>query len=97
LDDSLKGGIAIGAIPYGKGQIILTNPHPNIAGGDAETWRWSTGMSNHRMRWGWTSKVSTQGLKKMRNNKDLDGSLPDRSLAKAMPICAYEKESKWGQ
>jgi len=92
-----EGGIAIGAIPYGKGQIILTNPHPNIAGGDADTWRWSTGMSNHRMRWGWTSKVSTQGLKKMRTNKDLDGSLPDRSLAKAMLIWAYEKASKWGQ
>jgi glutamine amidotransferase-like uncharacterized protein len=88
------GGIAIGAIPYGKGQIILTNPHPNIAGAEAETWRWSRGASEHRLRWGWTHQMVAEDAEVMRNSRDPDGSLPDLALAKAMLIWAYEKASK---
>ena len=85
-----NGTAAIGVVPYGQGQIILTNPHPNITGSRAERWR-EYAMGRYALRWGWTWKMVAEGQKVIRTNKDLDGPKPDWALAKAMLSYAYKK------
>jgi glutamine amidotransferase-like uncharacterized protein len=87
-----NGTVAIGIVPYGHGKIIMSNPHPNITGSDAEFWRNSI-MTNHARRWGWSDKMIAKGEELMKTNKDLDGPKPDQELSKAMLSYAYKKAS----
>jgi glutamine amidotransferase-like uncharacterized protein len=87
-----NGTVAIGIVPYGHGKIILSNPHPNITGSDAEVWR-KTIMTTHARRWGWNDKMIAKGKELIKTNIDIDGPEPDRALSKAMLSYAYKKAS----
>ena len=84
---------AIGVVPYGKGRIIMSNPHPNITGGLAKEWR-SRIMSIHARRWGWTEQMVRKGEKLIEETPDPDGPEPDWALSKAMLSYAYKKASE---
>lgn len=84
---------AIGIVPYGKGRIIMSNPHPNITGVVAKEWR-SRIMSAHARRWGWTEEMVRIGEKLIKETPDPDGPDPDWALAKAMLSYAYKKASE---
>ena len=87
-----NGTVAIGIVPYGAGQIILSNPHPNITGDRAERFR-DFVMHVHAERWGWDDKMIARGEEIIKINKDLDGPKPDWELSKAMLSYAYKKAS----
>ena len=89
-----NGTAAIGIVPYGKGRIILSNPHPNVTGKRAEQIRKGMGWEEHARRWGWTDEMVRQGRKKMEENPDPDGPESDWALAKAMLSYAYRKASQ---
>lgn len=84
---------AIGVVPYGKGRIIMSNPHPNITGGLAKEWR-SRIMSIHAKRWGWTEQMVRKGEKLIEETPDPDGPEPDWALSKAMLSYVYKKASE---
>jgi glutamine amidotransferase-like uncharacterized protein len=89
-----NGTAAIGIAPYGKGRIILSNPHPNVTGKRAEQIRKGMGWEEHARRWGWTDEMVRQGRKMMEENSDPDGPEPDWALAKAILSYAYRKASQ---
>jgi glutamine amidotransferase-like uncharacterized protein len=82
---------AIGIVPYGQGRIIMSNPHPNITGEKGRQWRKRL-MGDYARRWGWTEEMLAEELK--RPYDDPDGPEPDRALAKAMLLYAYQKASQ---
>jgi len=86
-----NGTAAIGIVPYGRGRIIMSNPHPNIYGKRTWAWRFKGVMGRHAKRWGWTDKMIKKGRELIRKDKDPDGPGPDRLLAKAMLRYAYLK------
>ncbi|MFC1516852.1 hypothetical protein ACFL7E_08885 [Thermodesulfobacteriota bacterium] len=88
-----NGTIAIGIVPYGKGRIILSNPHPNITGHRADQWRIEVPMGNHAKRWGWTKQMMAEGKEVVKSNTDPDGPEPDWALAKSMLSYAYKTAS----
>jgi len=85
---------AIGIVSYGKGRIIMSNPHPNITG--ERFWkRFQKGvMGDHARRWGWTERMIAEGLKLIETEGDPDGPEPDWALSKAMLSYAYKKASQ---
>jgi glutamine amidotransferase-like uncharacterized protein len=89
-----NGTAAIGIVPYGKGRIIMSNPHPNITGERA--WRWlpKAVLGDYAKRWGWTKKMIAEGLKLIETEGDPDGPEPDWALSKAMLSYAYQKASQ---
>jgi hypothetical protein len=87
------GTVAIGIAPYGKGKIIMSNPHPNTTGRMAEFFMKSV-MDIHVRNWGWTESCIAQGQKLMKDLRDPDGAEPDWALSKAMFRYAYEKASE---
>jgi glutamine amidotransferase-like uncharacterized protein len=89
-----NGTAAIGVVPYGKGKIIMSNPHPNITG--AMAWKWFPNgvLGVHAKRFGWTDKMIAEGLNLIRTEGDPDGPEPDWALAKAMLSYAYKEASK---
>jgi glutamine amidotransferase-like uncharacterized protein len=89
-----NGTAAIGIVPYGKGRIIMSNPHPNITGERA--WRWLPKgvLGEHARRYGWTEKMIAEGLKLIETEGDPDGPEPDWALSKAMLSYAYKKASQ---
>lgn len=88
-----NGTAAIGIVPYGDGHIIMSNPHPNITGRVADRWRKHV-MGDYAREWGWTEQMIVQGREIIKTDKDIDGSVPDWNLAKAMLSYAYKKASK---
>jgi glutamine amidotransferase-like uncharacterized protein len=84
---------AIGIVPYGKGRIIMSNPHPNITGVVAKEWR-SRIMSAHARRWGWTEEMVRIGEKLIKETPDPDGPDPDWALAKAILAYVHKKASE---
>jgi glutamine amidotransferase-like uncharacterized protein len=84
---------AIGVVPYGKGRIIMSNPHPNITGRLAKEWR-SRVMSTYARRCGWTEQMVRKGEKLIEETPDPDGPEPDWALSKAMLSYAYKKASE---
>jgi len=89
-----NGTAAIGIVPYGKGRIIMSNPHPNITGKRATQWISGGGLGPHARRWGWTEYMIEDGLKLVKSEGDPDGSEPDWALAKAMLSYALKKASE---
>jgi len=89
-----NGTVAIGIVPYGKGKIILSNPHPNIAGQTAMKWALDGVLWDHARRWGWTEQMIAEGRKLIQTEGDPDGPEPDWALAKAMLSYAYKKASR---
>jgi hypothetical protein len=87
------GTVAIGIAPYGKGKIIMSNPHPNTTGRMAEFFMKGV-MDTHVRNWGWTESCIAQGQKLMKDLRDPDGAEPDWALSKAMLRYAYEKGSE---
>jgi glutamine amidotransferase-like uncharacterized protein len=89
-----NGTAAIGIVPYGKGRIIMSNPHPNITGERA--WRWLAQgvLGSHARRYGWTEKMIVEGLKLIETEGDPDGPEPDWALSKSMLSYAYKKASQ---
>jgi glutamine amidotransferase-like uncharacterized protein len=83
---------AIGIVPYGQGRIIMSNPHPNITGEEGRRWRREQLMGDYARKWGWTEEMLAEELK--RPYDDPDGPEPDRALAKAMLLYAYQKASQ---
>jgi glutamine amidotransferase-like uncharacterized protein len=83
---------AIGIVPYGQGRIIMSNPHPNITGEEGRQWWRKLLMGDYARRWGWTEEMLAEELK--RPYDDPDGPEPDRALAKAMLLYAYQKASQ---
>jgi hypothetical protein len=81
---------AIGVVPYGKGRIIMSNPHPNITGERADQWRFRI-TTEHAARWGWTNKMIEEGKAEIKKDKDPDGPEPDLAISRAMLSYAYEK------
>jgi glutamine amidotransferase-like uncharacterized protein len=84
---------AIGVVPYGKGRIIMSNPHPNITGRRADTWREKL-TTAHASRWGWTSSMIEDGRAELRKDKDPDGPDPDLALSRAMLSWAHKKAAQ---
>ncbi len=89
-----NGTVAIGVVPYGKGKIILSNPHPNITGERAWKWFPNGVLGPHAKRFGWTDEMIADGLKLIRTEGDPDGPGPDWALAKAMLSYAFKEGSK---
>jgi glutamine amidotransferase-like uncharacterized protein len=89
-----NGTAAIGIVPYGKGRIIMSNPHPNITGERAWKWIPKGVLGAHAKRWGWTEKMIAEGLKLIETEGDPDGPEPDWALSKAMLSYAYKKASQ---
>jgi len=89
-----NGTVAIGIVPYGKGKIILSNPHPNIPGQTAMRWAVDGVLGNNARRWGWTENMITEGRKLIQAEGDPDGPEPDWALAKAMLSYAYKEASR---
>jgi len=87
-----NGTAAIGIVPYGKGRIIMSNPHPNITGPQGRKWRRKKLMGDYARHWGWTEEMLSKELK--RPYVDPDGPNPDWALAKAMLAYAYKKASE---
>ena len=85
-----NGTIAIGIVPYGKGKIILSNPHPNIAGDRAKLWAKEV-MGIHCRNWGWTEQMIADGQKLIKDLHDPDGHQPDWSLTREMLNYAHTK------
>jgi len=85
-----NGTAAIGIAPYGKGRIIMSNPHPNITGRMAEFFK-KIVMTTHARNWKWTEEMIAEGQKLIQDVHDPDGPRPDWTLAKAMLSYAYEK------
>ena len=81
---------AIGVVPFGKGRLIMSNPHPNILGLRAEYWREKV-MTAHAHRWGWTPEMIEEGKKLIQGEKDPDGPEPDYALSRAMLLYAHKK------
>jgi len=88
-----NGTAAIGIVPYGKGRIIMSNPHPNITGERAKKWRNGI-MGDYAKQWGWTEDMIKEEQKLIQANSDPDGWEPDWALAKAMLSYAYRKASE---
>lgn len=84
---------AIGVVPYGKGRIIMSNPHPNITGQRAEYWREKV-TTVHASRWGWTTRMIEEGKAEIQKDKDPDGPEPDLALSRAMLSYAYKKAAQ---
>jgi hypothetical protein len=90
-----NGTVAIGIVPYGVGKIIMSNPHPNIAGQTAMKWALDGVLGDyHARRLGWTEQMIAEGRKLIQTEGDPDGPEPDRALAKAMLSYAYKKASQ---
>ena len=89
-----NGTAAIGIVPYGKGRIIMSNPHPNITGERAWKWIPKGVLGTHARRWGWTEKMIAEGLKLIQTQGDPDGPEPDWALSKAMLSYAYKKATE---
>jgi glutamine amidotransferase-like uncharacterized protein len=89
-----NGTAAIGIVPYGKGRIIMSNPHPNITGERAWSWLPKGVYGEHARRFGWTEKMIAEGLKLIETEGDPDGPEPDWALSKAMLSYAYKKASQ---
>jgi len=87
-----NGTVAIGIVPYGKGRIIMSNPHPNITGKAAEMWisRWQI----HARQMFWTEDMISKEKEVLKDSIDPDGPEPDWALAKAMLFHAYKKALK---
>jgi glutamine amidotransferase-like uncharacterized protein len=87
-----NGTVAIGIVPYGKGHIIMSNPHPNITGKAAEMWisRWQI----HARQMFWTEDMILREKAILKDITDPDGPGPDWALAKAMLSYAYKKARK---
>lgn len=85
-----NGKIAIGIVPYGKGHIIMSNPHPNITKKD----QWIEGWERHARELFWTEDMISKEKAIMKNLMDPDGPEADLSLAKAMLSYAHKKASK---
>jgi hypothetical protein len=89
-----NGTAAIGIVPYGRGRIILSGPHPNITGQKAEKWR-EVIMCGDYARWcGLTWQMIRENQKTIQSNPDPDGPEPDWALAKGMLSYACKKASK---
>jgi glutamine amidotransferase-like uncharacterized protein len=86
---------AIGVVPYGKGLIIMSNPHPNITGQRADFWREKV-TTVHAFRWGWTTKMIEEGKEQIQKDRDPDGPEPDLALSRAMLSYAYRKAAQSG-
>jgi glutamine amidotransferase-like uncharacterized protein len=89
-----NGTAAIGIVPYGRGRIVMSNPHPNITGERAKKWLAVGVLGVHARRWGWTEQMITEGLKLIETEGDPDGPEPDWALAKSMLSYAYKKASE---
>jgi glutamine amidotransferase-like uncharacterized protein len=89
-----NGTAAIGIVPYGKGKIIMSNPHPNITGQRAMKWAVDNVLGTHARRWGWTEKMIAEGRKQIEAEGDPDGPEPDWALAKGMLSYAYKQASR---
>jgi hypothetical protein len=90
-----NGTVAIGVVPYGKGRIIMSNPHPNIAGENAVIWALNGVLADsHAKRLGWTDQMIAKERKRIQTEGDPDGAEPDLALAKAMLLYAYRKASQ---
>jgi len=85
-----NGTAAIGIVPYGKGRIIMSGPHPNITGERA--WRWlpKGTLGDHAREHGWTETMIAEELKLIETEGDPDGPKPDWALSKAMLSYAYK-------
>jgi hypothetical protein len=84
---------AIGIVPFGKGRIIMSNPHPNINGKRADNWREKI-MTSHAQRWGWTPEMMAEGEKFRQNDKDPDGPESDHALSRAILLYADKKAAQ---
>jgi glutamine amidotransferase-like uncharacterized protein len=86
-----NGTVAIGVVPYGKGHIIMSNPHPNITGEDVKALH-SEGWETHvRKDLFWTEDMISKEKQVLKNMIDPDGWEPDWALAKGMLSYAYKK------
>ncbi len=86
-----NGTAAIAIAPYGRGHLIMSNPHPNITGAYIER-LFSKSMEIHTKNWGWTDEQIAKGKKVFADaHKDPDGPEPDWALAKSMLSYAFEK------
>ncbi|MFC1533281.1 hypothetical protein ACFL7M_07965 [Thermodesulfobacteriota bacterium] len=88
-----NGTVAIGIVPYGKGHIIMSNPHPNITGKAAEIWL-NHSWEIHARQMLWTEGMISREKKILKDMIDPDGPDPDWTLAKAMLQYAYRKALK---
>ena len=88
-----NGTVAIGIAPYGKGRIIMSNPHPNITGKSAERFK-NYVMTEHARTWKWTEEMIAKGQKLLNDVHDPDGPEPDWKLSKAMLLYAYRRASE---
>ena len=84
-----NGTAAIGIAPYGKGRIIMSNPHPNFTGPGVEKWRRHSMIGGFAKKCGWTEEMISKELKEI--IIDPDGAKLDWALAKAMLSYAYKK------
>lgn len=91
-----NGTAAIGIAPYGKGIIIMSNPHPNTSGRMADLFKQGV-MGTHARNWKWTEAEIVKGQKLIQNLNDPDGPLPDWELAQAMLSYAYKKALQQSQ
>jgi glutamine amidotransferase-like uncharacterized protein len=87
-----NGTAAIGIVPYGKGHIIMSNPHPNITGETAR--KWIANSAKHMRRWGWSEKMIKEAMQQFETEGDPDGPGPDWALAKGMLSYACKKASE---
>jgi hypothetical protein len=85
-----NGTVAIGVVPYGRGRIILSNPHPNITGQRVKS-RNDQVLGDYAKRWGWTEQMIAEERKAIQAEGDPDGPEPDWRLARAMLWHAYRK------
>jgi hypothetical protein len=88
-----NGTAAIGVVPYGQGRIILSGPHPNITGQNAEKWRERIMCGDYAKWCGLTWEMIRENRKTIQSNPDPDGLEPDWALTKAMLSYAYKKAS----
>jgi hypothetical protein len=88
-----NGTAAIGIAPYGRGRIIMSNPHPNITGRMAEHFKKYV-MTGHARNWNWTEEMIAKGKRLIEDVRDPDGPEPDWTLSKAMLSYAYNKASE---
>jgi glutamine amidotransferase-like uncharacterized protein len=89
-----NGTVAIGVVPYGRGRIVLSNPHPNITGKEAEGMQRGSGWEGRARRWGWTNEMIKEDRIRTKDDSDPDGLEPDWALAKSMLSYAYKKASQ---
>jgi glutamine amidotransferase-like uncharacterized protein len=91
-----NGTAAIGIVPYGKGRIIMSNPHPNIT--RERAWKWFKNpnaiFGEYAKQRGWTEEMIAEQLKLLETEGDPDGPEPDWALSKAMLFYAYKKASQ---